>query len=178
VVDEYLQTSHPIYSLPVTWRNLQSHPRKRLRVEHEDNAKHHGRARWRTWPAKARPTIHLPFFYSDLSISGTRRSASWTRASRPSPTGRRRFVKASCTTLNGAACEECCWEHLGQVENARKLIAEPGPLRPSDLEGRCRREPSCDGLPDERGVTSGGWCSKGWQVLIIGKSSRALSSSA
>ena len=67
VVDEFLRTSHPhIFAAGDVANFYQPAPGKRLRVEHEDNAKTMGRLAGRAMAGEPAPYHHMPFFYSDL----------------------------------------------------------------------------------------------------------------
>jgi NADPH-dependent 2,4-dienoyl-CoA reductase/sulfur reductase-like enzyme len=138
VVDEYLRTSHPdIYAAGDVANFYNPALGTRLRVEHEDNAimmgTHAGEA------IAGRPTAytHLPFFYSDLFDLGyeavgeidARHTivADWTEP----------FRKGVLYYLgDGRVRGVLLWNVWGQVDAARRLIAEPGPFQPEDLHGR------------------------------------------
>ena len=110
---------------------------KRLRVEHEDNAKAMGRQAGRNMAGADEPYHHLPFFYSDLFDlgyeamgeldSGLQTVEDWTEENR---TGVVYYLRDN--RVRGALL----WNVWDQVEPARRLIAEPGPFTPADLAGR------------------------------------------
>ncbi len=67
VVDEFLRTSHPeIYAAGDVAAFYNPALRRRLRVEHEDNANTMGKWAGRNMAAIPQRYGHLPFFYSDL----------------------------------------------------------------------------------------------------------------
>lgn len=67
VVDALLRTSHPdIYAAGDVAAFWQRDLGRRLRVEHEDNARTMGRFAGRAMAGEPAPYLHLPFFYSDL----------------------------------------------------------------------------------------------------------------
>jgi 3-phenylpropionate/trans-cinnamate dioxygenase ferredoxin reductase component len=110
---------------------------KRIRVEHEDNALAMGRQAGRNMAGAAEPYHHLPFFYSDLfelgyEAVGELDSRLVTVADWQEP-----YRKGVIYYLgDGRVRGVLLWNVWEQVENARKLIAEPGPIRPEDLAGR------------------------------------------
>jgi 3-phenylpropionate/trans-cinnamate dioxygenase ferredoxin reductase component len=109
----------------------------RLRVEHEDNANTMGRAAGRAMAGQAEPYRHLPFFYSDLFELGyeavgdldsrLETVADWKE---PHREGVVYYLK------DGRVRGVLLWNTWGQVDQARALIAQPGPVRPEDLKGR------------------------------------------
>jgi 3-phenylpropionate/trans-cinnamate dioxygenase ferredoxin reductase component len=110
---------------------------KRLRVEHEDNAKAMGRQAGRNMAGANEPYHHLPFFYSDLFDLGYEAMGEldsrlqtvedWKEENR---TGVVYYLRDN--RVRGALL----WNVWDQVEPARRLIAEPGPFTPADLAGR------------------------------------------
>jgi NADPH-dependent 2,4-dienoyl-CoA reductase/sulfur reductase-like enzyme len=111
----------------------------RLRVEHEDNALTMGKAAGRSMAGDESPYHHLPFFYSDLFELGyeavglldsrLETFADWKELNREGVVyyldkGRVRGV--------------LLWNVWGKVDEARALIAEPGPHRNDTLRGRIK----------------------------------------
>ncbi|HZV35352.1 MAG TPA: FAD-dependent oxidoreductase [Verrucomicrobiae bacterium] len=110
---------------------------KRIRVEHEDNANTMGRAAGRNMAGRAEPYHHLPFFYSDLFDLGYEavgdldaRLQTFSDWKDPFREGVVYYLK------DGRVRGVLLWNVWGQVDAARKLIAEPGPFRPEDLNGK------------------------------------------
>ena len=138
VVDEYLQTSHPdIFAAGDVAEFYNPTLGKRLRVEHEDNANTMGRAAGENMAGKGAPYHHLPFFYSDLFDLGYEAVGELDSRLETFADWKTSFREGVIYYLErGRVRGVLLWNTWGQVENARKLIAEPGPLRPSDLEGR------------------------------------------
>jgi 3-phenylpropionate/trans-cinnamate dioxygenase ferredoxin reductase subunit len=142
-VDEYLRTSDPhIYAAGDVASFLNPSLGRRLRVEHEDNANTMGRIAGEnmTAAAQGRPSqsySHLPFFYSDLFDLGyeavgeidsrLEAVADWKE---PYRQGVVYYLK------NRRVRGVLLWNTWGQVDAARGLIAEPGPLTAQDLKGR------------------------------------------
>jgi len=144
VVDEFLRTSRPhIYAAGDVAAFVNPALRKRIRVEHEDNANTMGRAAGRNMAGKAEPYRHLPFFYSDLFDlgyeavgeidSGLKTFADWKR---PHKEGVIYYLK------NRRVRGVLLWNVWDQVEAARRLIAEPGPFTGNSLKGRLPEKPS------------------------------------
>jgi NADPH-dependent 2,4-dienoyl-CoA reductase/sulfur reductase-like enzyme len=109
----------------------------RLRVEHEDNANTMGHAAGRNMTGQAAPYHHLPFFYSDLFDLGYEavgdldsRLATVDDWKEPFREGVVYYLK------DGRVRGVLLWNVWGQVDNARALIAQPGPFRPEDLRGK------------------------------------------
>ncbi len=138
MVDEFLRTSDPhIYAAGDVANFHNPILDRRLRVEHEDNANVMGRAAGANMAGGQAPYRHLPFFYSDLFELGYEAVgdldprleivADWKE---PYREGVLYYLQA------GRVRGVLLWNTYGQVDEARKLIAEPGPFRPADLKGR------------------------------------------
>lgn len=138
VVDETLRTGNPnIFAAGDVAEFYNPLLGKRLRVEHEDNALSMGRAAGRAMAGKAEVYHHLPFFYSDLFDLGYEavgevdarldHVADWKE---PYREGVVYYLEA------GRVRGVLLWNVWGQVDAARRLIAEPGPLRTEDLVER------------------------------------------
>jgi NADPH-dependent 2,4-dienoyl-CoA reductase/sulfur reductase-like enzyme len=137
-VDEYLRTSRPdIYAAGDVASFLNPDLGRRLRVEHEDNANTMGMRAGRNMAGRAEPYDYLPFFYSDLFEWGYEAVgdlnprldliADWEAPNR----------KGVVYYLHeGRVRGVLLWNVWGQVDAARRLIAEPGPFQPEALKGR------------------------------------------
>jgi 3-phenylpropionate/trans-cinnamate dioxygenase ferredoxin reductase component len=86
---------------------------------------------------QAAPYHHLPFFYSDLFDLGYEavgdldsRLATVEDWKEPFREGVVYYLK------DGRVRGVLLWNVWEQVDNARALIAQPGPFRPQDLTGR------------------------------------------
>jgi len=109
----------------------------RIRFEHEDNANTMGRAAGQSMVGVLVSYDHLPFFYSDLFELGyeavgildahLETVADWKE---PYREGVVYYLRDGC--VRGVLL----WNTWGQVDAARRLIAEPGPFGPADLKGR------------------------------------------
>jgi 3-phenylpropionate/trans-cinnamate dioxygenase ferredoxin reductase component len=109
---------------------------KRLRVEHEDNANTMGRAAGRAMAGEPVSYRHLPFFYSDLFDLGYEAvgeldphleiAVDWKEPYREGVIYYLRKERVQGVLL---------WNVWSQVDEARRLIAAPGPFRAPDLKG-------------------------------------------
>ncbi|HEX9987537.1 MAG TPA: FAD-dependent oxidoreductase [Chloroflexia bacterium] len=107
------------------------------RVEHEDNANKMGKAAGRNMAGANEPYRHSPFFYSDLFDLGYEAVgeldprleivADWKEPYREGVVYYLRDSRVRGVLL---------WNVWGQVDAARRLIAEPGPFHAEDLKGR------------------------------------------
>ncbi len=138
IVDEFLRSTDPnIYAAGDVANFSNSALGSRLRVEHEDAANSMGREAGRGMAGEASPYRHLPFFYSDLFDLGYEAVgeldphleivADWKEPHREGVVYYLREARVRGVLL---------WNVWGQVDEARRLIAAPGPLRAADLKGR------------------------------------------
>jgi 3-phenylpropionate/trans-cinnamate dioxygenase ferredoxin reductase component len=137
VVDECLRTTHPdVFAAGDVARFCANALGTRIRVEHEDNAVTMGRAAGRSMAGDVSPYAHLPFFYSDLfelgyeavgELDPRETVADWKEPFREGV-----VYYLSAERVRGVLL----WNTWGQVDAARALIAEPGPLRADELLGR------------------------------------------
>ncbi|RIH85889.1 NAD(P)/FAD-dependent oxidoreductase [Calidithermus roseus] len=138
VVDELGQTSAPgVYAAGDVARFYNPALGSWLRVEHEDHANTHGRLVGRNMAAAHDPYHHLPFFYSDLfelgyEAVGILDSRLQTMSDWKDPFRQGVVYYLEAGRVRGVLL----WNTWGKVEEARALIAEPGPFRPQDLRGR------------------------------------------
>jgi len=110
---------------------------KWLRVEHEDNANTMGKLAGRAMAGEEVSYDHLPFFYSDLFDLGYEavgeidaRLATFSDWKQPFREGVMYYLRDQ--RVRGVLL----WNVWGKVDDARRLISEPGPFRPEDLRGR------------------------------------------
>ncbi len=137
-VNDHLQTSHPdIYAAGDVAEFHSPALGKRIRVEHEDNANTMGQAAGESMAGNVAPYRHLPFFYSDLFDLGYEavgdldaRLETFSDWKTPQREGVVYYLNDH--RVRGVLL----WNIFGQVDHARELIAEPGPIKGSDLKGR------------------------------------------
>ncbi len=129
VVDEKLRTSSPdIFAAGDVAAFYNPALKKRLRVEHADNALTMGRTAGQNMAGADRPYEHLPFFYSDLfdlgyEAVGELDSRLEVRADWQEP-----FRKGVLYYLEGNRVRGVLlWNVWDQVDAARRLIGEPEP---------------------------------------------------
>jgi NADPH-dependent 2,4-dienoyl-CoA reductase/sulfur reductase-like enzyme len=138
VVDEYLRTvANGIYAAGDAASFYSPALGKRLRVEHEDNANTMGRAAGAAMAGQASPYRHLPFFYSDLFDLGYEAVGELDPHLETLADWKAQHREGVVYYLGGGRVRGVLlWNVWGQVEAARQLIEEPGPLRAEDLKGR------------------------------------------
>jgi len=138
MVNRFLQTSHPdIYAAGDVASFYNQALDQRLRVEHEDNANTMGKMAGRAMAGETEPYDYLPYFYSDLFDLGYEAVgilnpeaeivADWVE---PYQKGIIYYLQQN--RVRGVIL----WNVWGQVEAARQLIAEDGPLQAENLKGR------------------------------------------
>jgi 3-phenylpropionate/trans-cinnamate dioxygenase ferredoxin reductase component len=138
VVNEQLLTSHSdIYAAGDVAEFYNPALRKMMRVEHEDNANTMGRQAGRNMAGASELYHHLPFFYSDLFELGYEAvgdlDAHYTTFSDwKTPFQQGVVYYLADQRVRGVLL----WNVWGKVAEARKLIAESGPINPESLKGR------------------------------------------
>lgn len=137
-VDDRLRTSHPdVFAAGDVARFNAPALGARIRVEHEDNANTMGRAAGRAMAGDRAPFTHLPFFYSDLFDLGYEAVGELDPRGEVVADWKEPFREGVVYYLAGGRVRGVLlWNTWGQVDAARALIGEPGPLRASDLKGR------------------------------------------
>jgi NADPH-dependent 2,4-dienoyl-CoA reductase/sulfur reductase-like enzyme len=138
VVDDRLRTSHPdVFAAGDVARFQAPSLGKRMRVEHEDNALTMGKAAGRSMAGDATPYSHLPFFYSDLFDLGYEAVGELDPRGETVSDWKEQFREGVVYSLSsGRVRGVLLWNTWGQVDNARALIAAPGPFQATDLVGR------------------------------------------
>jgi NADPH-dependent 2,4-dienoyl-CoA reductase/sulfur reductase-like enzyme len=110
---------------------------KRLRVEHEDNAKAMGRAAGESMAGKDTAYDYLPFFYSDLFDLGYEAVGEADTRLEMVSDWKEPFKEGVVYYLReGRVRGVLLWNVWNQVKAARRLIAEPGPFTAENLRGR------------------------------------------
>jgi NADPH-dependent 2,4-dienoyl-CoA reductase/sulfur reductase-like enzyme len=143
IVDEFLRTSVAgIFAAGDAASFVNPALGKRIRVEHEDNAKTMGRIAGQNMAGERTAYDHLPFFYSDLFELGYEavgeldsRLETVTDWIEPYREGVIYHLR------DGRVRGVLLWNVWKQVDAARRLIGEPGPFQPEDLLGRLPEHP-------------------------------------
>lgn len=138
VVDPLLTTSHPdIFAAGDVAAFQNPALGARIRVEHEDNANTMGRAAGQAMAGQGGAYTHLPFFYSDLFELGYEAVGDLDARLETVPDWKEPNREGVIYyTKQGRVRGVLLWNTWGQVDAARRLIADPGPFRPGDLKGR------------------------------------------
>ena len=138
LVDEFLRTSNSsIYAAG----DVANFPSKALghrsRVEHEDNANAQGRQAGRNLAGANERYDHLPFFYGDLFELGYEAVGDLDARLETVSDWKTPFREGVVYYLGeGRVRGVLLWNTWGQVDHARALVAEPGPVTPANLVGR------------------------------------------
>ena len=137
-VNEYLETSHPdIFSAGDVANFYNPALDRRIRVEHEDNADAMGRTAGKNMAGERIPYTHLPFFYSDLFELGYEAVGDLNARYEVVEDWKKPLAEGVFYYLEGKRVRGVLlWNTWGQVDNARALIAEPGPFAVKDVLGR------------------------------------------
>jgi 3-phenylpropionate/trans-cinnamate dioxygenase ferredoxin reductase subunit len=139
VVDERLRTSDPdILAAGDVARFRSVVLEKETRVEHEDNANTMGRLAGQGMTGATISWRHVPMFYSDLFDLGYEAVGEIDSRLETVADWKVPFREGVVYYLrDGRVRGALLWNTWGQVDNARALLAEPGPHR--DLKGRLPR---------------------------------------
>lgn len=136
VVDEFLRTSHPdIYAAGDAVAFYNPALRRRLRVEHEDNANAMGRQAGRNMAGKPQRYLHLPFFYSDLFELGYE-AVGELDARLPAVADWKEPFREGVVYYHrdGQVRGVLLWNVWGQVDSARQIISQRRHFRPYQLK--------------------------------------------
>lgn len=138
VVNERLQCSSPdIYAAGDVAAFVNPALAKRIRVEHEDNANTMGRIAGHNLAGLSEPYHHLPFFYSDLFDLGYEAVGDLDARLETFADWQTPFREGVVYYLQqGRVRGVLLWNVWGKVDEARRLIREPGPFSPAQLKGR------------------------------------------
>ena len=138
LVDESLRTSDPaVFAAGDVARFWSPALGRRIRVEHEDNANSMGREAGRAMAGADVAYRHLPFFYSDLFDLGYEAVGVLDPRLETVADWKDPFRKGFVYTLDdGRVRGMLAWGVFGKMDEARSLIAEPGPHAPESLRGR------------------------------------------
>jgi 3-phenylpropionate/trans-cinnamate dioxygenase ferredoxin reductase component len=138
VVDEFCRTSQAdVYAAGDVANFANPALGTRLRVEHEDNANTMGRVAGLNMAGRATPYHHLPFFYSDLFDLGYEAVGDVDARLETVSDWKAPFREGVVYYLKDRRVRGVLlWNTWGQVDNARAVIAEPGPFTPETVKGR------------------------------------------
>jgi len=138
VVDELLRTDVPdIYAAGDVANFFSPALGTRVRVEHEDNANTMGGAAGKSMAGQGEPYHHLPFFYSDLFERGYEAVGELDARLESFSDWKDPFKEGVIYYLKGGRVRGVLlWNVWGKVDEARALIAAPGPLTSENLRGR------------------------------------------
>ena len=138
-VDERLRTGHPDVYAAGDVASVQSAVfGRRMRIEHEDSALAMGRFAGRAMAGgDDGPYAHLPFFYSDLFDLGYEAVGDLDPRLQTVTDWKTPFREGVVYYVDGGRVRGVLlWNTWGQVDAARKLLAEPGPFSGANLKGR------------------------------------------
>ena len=138
VVDDFLRTSDPNIYAAGDVASYRDHTLgTRRRVEHEDNANAMGKAAGRAMAGSDEPYHHLPFFYSDMFDLGYEAVGELDSTLEIVSDWKEPYREGVLYYLrDGRVRGVLLWNVWGQVDAARRLIAEPGPFNAANLKGR------------------------------------------
>jgi len=138
VVDELLRTTHPdIYAAGDVANFYNPALDKRIRVEHEDNANVMGETAGLNMAGEENIYHYLPYFYSDLFELGYEAVGELDARHEIVEDWKEEFREGVIYYLQaGRVRGVLLWNVWGQVDAARKLIADPGPFDAQSLKGR------------------------------------------
>jgi len=137
-VNEFLQTSHrDIYAAGDVANFFNPALDKRIRVEHEDNANTMGEIAGRNIAGERIAYYHLPFFYSDLFELGYEAVGELDARHEIVEQWKEKFQEGVLYYMqNGRVRGVLLWNTWGQVDAARKLIAEKAHITAENVKGR------------------------------------------
>lgn len=140
IVDETLRTIDPyIFAAGDVAAFYNPALQKRIRVEHEDNANTMGKFAGKAMAGAQIQYTHLPFFYSDLFDFGYEAVGELHAQYDIVADWQDKFEKGVVYYLKDNRVRGVLlWNVWEKVDDARALIAEPGPFKASDLIGRIR----------------------------------------
>lgn len=138
IVDEHLLTSAPdVYAAGDVANFYHATLGKRVRVEHEDNAIHMGKLVGRNMAGANESYTHAPMFYSDLFDLGYEAVGELSSKMQTVEDWQEPFKKGVIYYLDqGRVRGVLLWNVWDQVDNARALLKEAGPLQASDLKDK------------------------------------------
>lgn len=137
-VDEHLRTSQPdIYAAGDIANVYKPLLGKRMRIEHEDNSNTMGRAAGRNMAGANEPFTYQPYFYSDLFELGYEAIGELSPKLEMVEDWKEPYKTGIIYYLgDGKVRGVILWNVWGRLEDARKLMAEPGPFAADTVKGK------------------------------------------
>lgn len=138
IVDEHLEASKPgVFAAGDVAYFHNPILGQRQRVEHEDNALTGGKTAGRNMAGERLVYDHISYFYSDLFDLGYEAVGELNPRLETYADWQEPFKKGVIYYLkDGRVRGVLLWNVWDQVAAARRLITEPGPLKPTDLKNR------------------------------------------
>ena len=138
LVDEHLQTNQPdIFAAGDVAAFYNPSLQRRMRVEHEDNANTMGYFAGLNLAGRLAPYDHQPYFYSDLFDLGYEAVGELNPGLETFADWREPFREGVVYYLKDQKVRGVLlWNTWGQVDAARRLIAEGSSFEKSELKGR------------------------------------------
>lgn len=138
VVDERLRSSNAdIFAAGDVANFYHSTMKRRVRIEHEDNAIQMGKQAGRNMAGADETYTHVPMFYSDLFDIGYEAVGEISSKLETVIDWKEAFKKGVIYYLgDGSVRGVVLWNVWDTVPAARTLLAEPGPFKPEDLMGK------------------------------------------
>jgi 3-phenylpropionate/trans-cinnamate dioxygenase ferredoxin reductase component len=138
LVNPQLQTSDPdIYAAGDVAEFFNPSLARRLRLEHEDNAKVMGEHAGKNMAGSTEPYTHLPFFYSDLFELGYEAVGQLNTTFQVVEDWKEEFKEGVLYYLEGKKLVGVLlWNTWDQVDKARQLIAEGGEYTTETIRGK------------------------------------------
>ncbi len=139
-VNEFLQTNRPdIYAAGDVANFYNPLLGKRIRVEHSDNAKAMGKQAGRNMAGANERYDYLPFFYSDLFDLGYEAVGQMDSRYEIIEDWEEKYKKGVLYYLNEERVSGVIlWNVWDKVDEARKIIGLPAPVKRSDLFGKIK----------------------------------------
>lgn len=140
IVDEHLQTSAAdIFAAGDIANFYHAALGKRVRVEHEDNAVQMGKLAGRNMTDAQESYTHTPMFYSDLFDLGYEAVGDLSSKLQTVTDWQEPFKKGVIYYLdNDRVRGVLLWNVWEQVDHARALMNEKGPLKAEDVVGKIK----------------------------------------
>ena len=137
-VNEYLQTSHSeIYAAGDAANFYNPLLDKRIRVEHSDNANSMGKQAGRNMAGTGERYDYLPFFYSDLFDLGFEAIGLIDSRFEIIEDWKEKYKEGVLYYMNeDRVSGVILWNVWDKVDEARKIIGLPAPIREIDLIGK------------------------------------------